>query len=83
VGRGIALDSPQQCLRRRLHRFICVPDDKPIRAIARSTGAAATSITDKKFRRYLAKIDASGQFRVYSTYIGGDLDGGPRREGRS
>jgi len=30
--------------------------------------------TLEHFDAYLAKIDSSGQFRIYSTYIGGNLD---------
>jgi hypothetical protein len=70
VGRGIALDSNRNIYVVGYTRSFAFPTTKPIqREIDGRTSHFHTN--EENYDAYLAKIDASGQFRVYSTYIGG------------
>ena len=70
VGRGIAVDSHNNVYVTGYTDSFAFPTTKPIqpeidgRTVHFNNG-------EQPLDAYLAKIDASGQFRVYSTYIGG------------
>jgi hypothetical protein len=73
VGRGIALDSNNNIYVVGYTRSFAFPTTNPIQGeIDRRTSHFHDS--GEFYDGYLAKIDASGQFRVYSTYLGGDAD---------
>jgi Carboxypeptidase regulatory-like domain/Beta-propeller repeat len=69
-GRGIALDKNNNIYVVGYTNSFAFPTTNPIqREIDGRTGHFHTN--EENWDGYLAKIDASGQFRVYSTYIGG------------
>src|SRR5205085_1042256 len=73
VGRGIALDTKNNIYVVGYTNSFAFPTTNPIPGnseIDRRTSHFHTN--EENLDGYLAKIDASGQFRVYSTYIGGD-----------
>ncbi|PYJ86038.1 MAG: hypothetical protein DME70_08715, partial [Verrucomicrobia bacterium] len=73
VGRGIALDTKNNIYVVGYTNSFAFPTTNPIPGnseIDRRTSHFHTG--QENLDGYLAKIDASGQFRVYSTYIGGD-----------
>ena len=71
VGRGIALDSKNNVYVTGYTNSFAFPTTNPIQGeIDRRTSHFHTS--QEGLDGYLAKIDASGRFRIYSTYIGGD-----------
>lgn len=71
VGRGIALDSKNNIYVTGYTNSFAFPTTNPIQGeIDRRTSHFHTF--QERLDGYLAKIDASGQFRIYSTYIGGD-----------
>lgn len=73
IGRGIALDSNNNV-------YVVGYTDSPAfpttNAIQEEIDGRTTQLVGESnnFDAYLAKIDASGQFRIYSTYIGGAFD---------
>jgi hypothetical protein len=69
VGRGIALDKNRNVYVVGYTQSFAFPTTHPIQR--EIDGRTAHFNTGQNFDAYLAKIDASGQFRVYSTYIGG------------
>ncbi|MFL6588887.1 MAG: SBBP repeat-containing protein, partial [Chthoniobacterales bacterium] len=71
VGRGIAVDSSNNIYVTGYTRSFAFPTTNPIQ---KEINGRTTHMNDGRgiFDAYLAKIDASGQFRVYSTYVGGD-----------
>ena len=75
VGRGIALDNNNNIYVVGYTSSFAFPTTNPIPGNS-EIDRRGTHFTDHEeaFDGYLAKIDASGQFRVYSTYIGGDQD---------
>src|SRR5438067_4103968 len=73
VGRGIALDSKNNVYVVGYTDSFAFPTTKPIQGEIDGR-TAHIHTTNEHFDGYLAKIDSSGQFRVYSTYIGGSLD---------
>jgi hypothetical protein len=71
VGRGIAVDGGNNVYVTGYTNSHAFPTTHPIqREIDGRTTHSA--YTDNYYDAYLAKIDASGQFRGYSTYIGGE-----------
>jgi hypothetical protein len=73
VGRGIALDSNRNVYVVGYTNSFAFPTTNPIQGeIDRRTSHLNNN--QENYDAYLAKIDASGQFRIYSTYIGGDRD---------
>jgi hypothetical protein len=69
-GRGIALDKNNNIYVVGYTNSFAFPTTNPIqREIDGRIGHFHTN--EENFDGYLAKIDASGQFRIYSTYIGG------------
>jgi carboxypeptidase family protein/beta-propeller repeat-containing protein len=72
VGRGIAVDSKNNVYVVGYTNSFAFPTTKPIQR--EIDGRTAHLHSGENFDAYLAKIDASGQFRVYSTYIGGPSD---------
>jgi len=69
-GRGIALDKNNNIYVVGYTNSFAFPTTNPIqREIDGRTSHFHNN--EENFDAYLAKIDASGQFRVYSTYIGG------------
>ncbi|HEX4631343.1 MAG TPA: SBBP repeat-containing protein [Chthoniobacterales bacterium] len=70
VGRGIALDKNNNIYVVGYTNSFAFPTTNPIQGeIDRRTSHVHNF--EENYDGYLAKIDASGQFRVYSTYIGG------------
>ena len=69
VGRGIAVDKNNNVYVVGYTDSFAFPTTKPIQG--EIDGRTAHFDSSQSFDAYLAKIDASGQFRVYSTYIGG------------
>ena len=71
VGRGIAVDSSRNVYVAGYTDSYAFPTTNPIQPQidGRST---KDSETPGNYDAYLAKIDASGQFRIYSTFLGGD-----------
>lgn len=75
VGRGIALDSHNNIYVVGYTDSFAFPTTNPIPGNSEIDRRGSHIHTGQEFfDGYLAKIDASGQFRVYSTYIGGDAD---------
>jgi hypothetical protein len=73
IGRGIAVDTNQNVYVVGYTNSPFFPTTNPIQGqIDRRLGRATNG--RQRWDAYLSKIDASGQFRVYSTYIGGDQD---------
>lgn len=71
VGRGIALDKNNNVYVVGYTNSFAFPTTNPIqREIDRRTSHFHNF--EENWDGYLTKIDASGQFRVYSTYIGGN-----------
>lgn len=72
VGRGIAVDGNNNVYVAGYTDSFVFPTTNPIQK--EIDGRTTHTQGDERFDAYLAKIDASGQFRVYSTYIGGHRD---------
>lgn len=70
VGRGIAVDKNNNVYVVGYTSSFAFPTTHPIQGEINGRTLHA-DFSDEQFDAYLAKIDASGQFRVYSTYIGG------------
>ena len=72
VGRGIAVDNNNNVYVVGYTDSFVFPTTNPIQG--EIDGRTTHFHNGENFDAYLAKIDASGQFRVYSTYIGGNLN---------
>jgi len=70
VGRGIAVDKQNNVYVVGYTNSFAFPTTHPIQGEIDGRTSHFHNFSEQ-FDAYLAKIDASGQFRVYSTYIGG------------
>jgi hypothetical protein len=75
VGRGITVDSKNNVYVVGYTGSYAFPTTNPIPGNSEiDRRGTHFNNNESNLDGYLAKIDASGQFRVYSTYIGGDSD---------